>query len=128
MKTRIQKDSGMVIVSLSGCLDFESAQPFRESLDQLAQSKVPVLFDMGDLSFVGSCGITTFVQTLKEFNMRAKQPPVYTNVKSEFKRIIAAFDLDQSFRYSDTPGTPAPTTAQPTENDSLVPVRSKLSV
>ncbi len=102
MKTRIEKNGESVTVALSGCLDFEAAAPFKENLEKLLTSNAEVKFDLTNLSFVGSCGITAFVQTLRDFNTRSQTPPVYMNVKSEFRRIITAFDLEQSFQFTDS--------------------------
>ena len=42
-----------------------------------------------------------FVQTLKEVNRDAPTRPRYCNVKSEFKKIIEAFDEEQAFEFFD---------------------------
>ena len=89
------------MIQLSGCLDFETAQPFRDDLATILRSSknTQVVFDFSELSFVGSCGITAFVQALREFNNRAPTRPRYINVQSEFRRIISAFDANQSFDF-----------------------------
>lgn len=103
MKTSIRKEGQSVIVSLEGQLDFETTDQFRESLMKLEKQTQGsrVIFDLSDLQFVGSSGISAFVQALREFNSRAAQKPRYTNVKSEFKKIITAFDENQSFEFWD---------------------------
>lgn len=104
MKTNIRKDGNVVVVSLEGHLDFETTDTFRESLIKIeAQaSGNQVIFDLSQLQFVGSSGIAAFVQALREFNGRATTPPRYTNVKSEFKKIINAFDDNRSFEFWDS--------------------------
>ncbi len=105
MKTSIRRDDagGVVIVTLEGHLDFETTDTFRESLMRLEtqSAKSRVIFDLGNLQFVGSSGISAFVQTLRDFNSRASTKPRYTNVKSEFKKIISAFDDNGSFEFWD---------------------------
>ncbi len=60
--------------------------------------KIPhILINLENLEFVGSSGISSFVQALKEFNLSAPSRPTYCNVKSEFKRIIRAFDEESLF-------------------------------
>jgi anti-anti-sigma regulatory factor len=56
-----------------------------------------IIFNLENLEFVGSSGISSFVQALKEFNLQAPSRPIYCNVKSEFKRIIKAFDEEAIF-------------------------------
>ena len=103
MKTSIRKDGDSVIVILEGHLDFETTDTFRESLMKLERQSVNsrVIFDLGALQFVGSSGISAFVQALRDFNSRASQKPRYTNVKSEFRKIISAFDENGSFEFWD---------------------------
>ena len=47
---------------------------------------------------MGSSGISSFVQTLKEFNAHVTTKPRYCNVKSEFRRMIEAFDETDDFQ------------------------------
>jgi anti-anti-sigma factor len=103
IKTSIRKDGDAVIVSLAGQLDFETTDSFRESLLKLERQTANnrVIFDLGQLQFVGSSGISAFIQALREFNCRAANKPRYANVKSEFKKIISAFDENGSFEFWD---------------------------
>jgi anti-anti-sigma factor len=103
MKTQIKKIGDTIVVTMDGKLDFETNIPLRENLAKLArqahQDSVPkkIIFNFENLEFVGSSGISSFVQALKEFNVIAPTRPRYCNVKSEFKRIIKAFDEDHLF-------------------------------
>jgi anti-anti-sigma factor len=103
MKTNVRRDGYAVIVSLHGNLDFETADAFRDSLLKLEKQAggSRVIFDLGDLMFVGSSGIASFIQALREFNSRAAAKPRYTNVKNEFRRIISAFDEGGTFDFWD---------------------------
>ena len=103
MKTIIRRDGNAVIVTIEGHLDFEGTDTFRESLNRLERQTAAsrVVFDLGQLQFVGSSGISAFVQTLRDFNSRATLKPRYANVKSEFKKIILAFDEQNSFEFWD---------------------------
>jgi anti-anti-sigma factor len=103
MKTNIRKQGNTVVVRLEGKLDFETADVFRDSLTRLERQAGPdqVIFDLADLQFVGSSGISSFIQALREFNVRATQRPRYCNVKSEFRRMITAFDENNSFEFMD---------------------------
>lgn len=104
MKTNIRKDGNSVVVMLEGRLDFETSDVFRESLMKLEKQvgDSRVIFDFSNLQFVGSSGISAFVQALREFNTRATSRPRYTNVKSEFRKIISAFDENNTFEFWET--------------------------
>lgn len=105
MKTQIKKNGDVVVVEMNGRLDFETNGPLREELSKLIQpnrtdsAPKKIIFNMEKLEFVGSSGISSFVQTLKEFNATSPSKPRYCNVKSEFKRVIKAFDEEQLFEF-----------------------------
>lgn len=107
MKTNIKKVGDTMVVSVDGTLDFEMQEPLKKDLGKLIQraqtDSVPkkIIFNFENLEFVGSSGISNFVQTLKDFNQRAPMKPRYCNVKSEFKRIIKAFDESDAFEIYD---------------------------
>ncbi len=107
MRTNIKKTGDTIVVSMDGTLDFETNLPLRESLGKLIrqsnQDSTPkkIIFNMENLEFVGSSGISSFVQTLKDFSTQAPSKPVYCNVKSEFRRVIKAFDDKDVFEFFD---------------------------
>jgi anti-anti-sigma factor len=105
MKTHIKKNGDTIIVTMDGLLDFGTHVPLREDLTKLMgqtqSDSVPkkIIFNLENLEFVGSSGISSFVQTLKEFNANSPTRPRYCNVKSEFKKIIKAFDETELFEF-----------------------------
>ncbi|MCM2279364.1 MAG: STAS domain-containing protein [Oligoflexia bacterium] len=107
MKTQFKKNGDTLIVSMDGKLDFETHVPLREDLAKLVRpnntdsAPKKIIFNFEKLEFVGSSGISSFVQTLKEFNTVAPVKPVYCNVKNEFKRVIKAFDETDLFEFFD---------------------------
>ena len=107
MKTQIKKIGDIIVVSMDGTLDFETTIPLREDLNKLIRNtktdSVPkkIIFDLEKLDFVGSSGISNFVQTMKDFNTTSTTKPRYCNVKNEFKRVIKAFDEDELFEFFD---------------------------
>jgi anti-anti-sigma factor len=108
MKTIIQKQGDTIIVNIDGKLEFDTYLPFRDDLSKLTRHEptdsVPkkIIFNLEKLEFVGSSGISSFVQTLKEFNASTTTKPRYCHVKSEFQKIIKAFDEDQGFQIYET--------------------------
>lgn len=108
MKTTIRNEGDWIIVAIDGYLDVEDQVPFQDRLEgilegsKLNRTPKKVIFDLANLEFVGSTGISAFVNTLKSFNNRFNSRPRYCNVKTEFQRIIQAFDQDQLFEFYET--------------------------
>jgi anti-anti-sigma factor len=107
MKTAIKKTGDTIVVSMDGRLDFETTIPLREDLNRLIrQTKTDtvakkIIFNLEKLDFVGSSGISSFVQTLKDFNNTVDLKPKYCHVKTEFQKIIKAFDESEGFEFHD---------------------------
>lgn len=107
MKTQMKKVGDTLIVTLDGKLDFETTLPLREDLSKLIrQTKTDtaakkIIFNLEKLDFVGSSGISSFVQTLREFNVSSPIKPRYCHVKSEFQKVIKAFDESEGFEFFD---------------------------
>ncbi len=107
MKTQIKKIGDTVVVSMGGRLDYEMQEPLRQDLTRLIQgskkdtSPQKIIFNFENLEFVGSSGISSFVQTLKDFNIRSSMKPRYCNVGSEFRRVMKALDEGGIFDFYD---------------------------
>src|SRR3954467_14748647 len=107
MKTLVKKNGDTVVVSMDGRLDFETSGPFREDLSKIIRDvktdSVPkkIIFNLEHLEFVGSSGISSFVQTLKDFNRASPTRPRYCHVGSEFQKVIKAFDEQNGFEFFD---------------------------
>ena len=82
MKTKIKKLGDTIVVSMDGKLDFATNEPLKQDLTDLLDAEmaksirkakktdsVPkkIIFNLEKLEFVGSSGISSFIQTLKEF-------------------------------------------------------------
>lgn len=107
MKTQVKKNGDTIIVSMDGTLDYETNLPLREHLNKIIReantdsTPKKIIFNLENLEFVGSSGISSFIQTLKDFNTSAPIKPVYCNVKSEFQRMIRVFDESEAFEFFD---------------------------
>jgi len=94
MKTQVKKVGDTLVVVMDGELDFEMQDPIKEHLKVLAKQLktdvVPkkVIFNFENLEFVGSCGISSFIQSLKDFQTDSRVKPHFCNVKSEFRRLM----------------------------------------
>lgn len=108
MKTRIQKIGDTIIVNVDGKLDYETQIPLKEDLQKLIQNSKKdsvskkIIFDFENLQFVGSSGISNFIQTLSEFNSQTSVKPRYCNVSNDFKRVIQALDNQKAFDFYET--------------------------
>jgi anti-anti-sigma factor len=109
MKTQVKKNGDTLVVSMEGRMNFEIQDAIREDLHQLVadakktdQSAAKIVFNLKELEFVGSSGISNFIQTLKEVSDRTEQKPRYCEVSSEFRRVMQALDESKTFEFYDT--------------------------
>lgn len=92
MQARIARQGEIVIVHLSGRVDVETAEPFREAcLKHLVRERV--VFDFRHLSFVGSSGILPFLETMQDFAKGSSYGFKFSGVGSEFRKVFAATPL-----------------------------------
>lgn len=90
MRAEITKSGEITIVSLEGQISFDTITPFREHcMTKLKGSKV--VFDLGQLNFVGSIGITSFFEIIKDVVEMKLLEPKFCNVKSEFHKLFVAW-------------------------------------
>ena len=101
MEAWIEREGDVVVVHLKGRVDYESAEPFRSHcVRYLAQEKV--VFNLESLAFVGSIGITDFVQIMTQL---AETNPVgikFAGVGNEFRRVFEASEIRQLEIYEST--------------------------
>ncbi len=108
MKTQIKHVGDTCVVSMDGKLSFENQIPLKEDLDKILRrvstdaAPKRIIFSLEHLEFVGSSGISAFVQALKDFNLNAPERPRYCHVSSEFRRIMKAFDERDQFEFFET--------------------------
>ncbi len=101
MQAKIEQEGDVVIVHLGGLLNYEAVESFRVvCLKHLTQKKI--VFDMQNLSFVGSIGITDLVSVMTEISRRPMTPVKFSRVSSEYLRVLQASEL-QSLEIYETP-------------------------
>ena len=107
MKARINTNAESIIISLDGKVDYETQDEVceiintaieRNKKDQVAKN---IVLNLKNLEFVGSSGITQFVQSLKSIHHDTDITPKYCGVRSEFQKIIKAFDEENEFDFYD---------------------------
>ncbi len=104
MKTEAKRVGDTVVVSMDGKLDFEMQDSLKLHLSKILKANSDsvakkIIVDMENLEFVGSSGISSFVQTMKDFNAASPTKPRYCNVKNEFRRVMKAFDESDIFEF-----------------------------
>lgn len=105
MKAQMSTVDDVVVVNLSGRINMEYTEIFRDAcLRDISRRSKKIIFNMRDLSFVGSNGIMPFVQALKELAAQDETQLRFCQVGSEFKKIFAASPLSniQIFDNEDT--------------------------
>lgn len=92
MQANFANLDGVVVVKLKGRLDFETSEPFRKTcLERLVRERV--VFDLGELNFVGSLGLKDFVETLDVMAQNSGRGVRFCGVSSEFQRLFQASGL-----------------------------------
>lgn len=94
MKAKLSIVDDVVIVNLSGRINMEYTDTFRDAcLKDIAKRSNKIIFNLKELSFVGSNGIMPFVSTLNELAKIQETEVRFCQVSSEFKKIFAASPL-----------------------------------
>ena len=101
MKANISRDAlGNIVIQMEGDLNYEYGHPFRMELQsiQKANPNLNITIDLGGVDFVGSSGISHFVETLKLARTVAptSQTISLANVKTEFIRVFKLYSLEDA--------------------------------
>ncbi len=99
MQARIRMAGDVTIVQLIGYIDFGSSEKFREAcFQELIHKKV--VFNLEALEFVGSSGLTIFVDALTDLQKKSNIKPKFCNVSTEFLKLFQSrkktFDIYDS--------------------------------
>ncbi len=94
MKAQLEKIEDVVVINLSGRIEMEFTDVFREAcLKDFPRRSNKIIFNLKELSFVGSNGIMPFVDALTDLAKTQKAQVRFCQVSSEFKKIFAASPL-----------------------------------
>jgi anti-anti-sigma factor len=88
MEAKFYQEGDITVVSLSGRLNIEKTPAFRTACLQSLRDK-KVIFCMKELSFVGSTGIQSFFQVIREFNQNRHFTAKVSHLKPDFHRLLA---------------------------------------
>jgi anti-anti-sigma factor len=110
MKARIKSSGDTIVLYLDGKIDYETqddvCQFISRTLSRQGKLRTDsvaknIVVNCQNLEFVGSTGITQFVQNLKAIHNETDVTPKYIAVRSEFQKIIKAFDEGNEFDFFD---------------------------
>ncbi len=94
MKAKLSVQEDVVIVNLSGRINMEYTEIFREAcLNEIGRRGNKIIFNLQELCFVGSNGIMPFVNALTALAEKENKELRFCGVGSEFKKIFAASPL-----------------------------------
>ena len=100
MEVAFEVVDGVFVVYLKGRLNYEWVDAFRlECMNRFRSGKV--IFNLSQLSFVGSNGINGFISTLKDLYSDELTEVRLCGVASEFQRVFSASPLKDIEIYED---------------------------
>jgi anti-anti-sigma factor len=97
LRASILNQGDVAIIALEGKLDYENQEVLTDNILTLMAEGKQIVVDMDQLNFVGSSGITHFIRSLYEMKEAGRTPPRLCNVRSEFRQIINAYDVNKEF-------------------------------
>jgi anti-anti-sigma factor len=98
MQARLEVVNEVVVVHLMGRIDIETSPPFRNTfLKQLRGRKV--VFNLQNLSFVGSSGLIPFFESIYEFGKINEHALRFSCVGLEFRKLMNATPLSNFHFY-----------------------------
>lgn len=95
LKANVSQEGDITILELHGKLNFENQSELRTSLVEIMQNGKQVVVDLNGLDFIGSSGVTNFIQTIREVGQEVGLTPRFCNVSREFRKIMQAFRIGQ---------------------------------
>ena len=99
MEVAFEVVDGVFFVYLKGRLSYEWVDAFRLECNRFRSGKV--IFNLSQLSFVGSNGINEFIATLKDLYSDELTELRVCGVASEFQRVFSASPLKDMEIYED---------------------------
>ena len=100
MKANILRDAmGNITVQMSGDFTFDNCIPLRSELKTLAAGNphAKITVDLGAVDFVGSSGISHFVETIHLINQKKAEhnKVLLSNVSNDFQKVFKLFTSEE---------------------------------
>lgn len=100
MEAQVENRDGIYVINLRGKMNFESADSLKNTcLEKFVNQEV--IFNLRDLSFVGSSGITPFLELLSELSRKSGSKFKICSVGNEFLRLFEVGSVDGIEIYRD---------------------------
>ena len=94
MKAKLSVKEDVVVVNLSGRINMEYTDLFREAcFNEIGKRGNKIIFNLQELSFVGSNGIMPFVNALTDLANKEEKQISFCGVGKKKKKIFAASPL-----------------------------------
>jgi anti-anti-sigma factor len=94
MEAKLKKRGEITVISVSGRLEIEMTQGFRETcLKNFTGRKI--VFDLDQVNFVGSTGIQPFFETVKALNEKSLHGVKLVSVKPELRKILSHIESEK---------------------------------
>lgn len=91
MDARVKRLGDVTVISITGSLNIEETQPFREAcLKHFVGKKV--IFNLSAASFVGSTGLQAFLETVSAVEKSTGHGVRIVSAKSEFRRLFSSLE------------------------------------
>ena len=87
MQIMLEEIEDVCVVHLDGVIDFESADSFRASFSDLFNKK-KIVFNLKNLSFVGSSGVIPLLETIAEISQKNQKHTKFCGVSKEFLKMF----------------------------------------
>jgi anti-anti-sigma regulatory factor len=94
MNARVHQFGEVTVISIFGPLTIDCTQPFRQAVLKRYRGQ-KIVFNMSQAAFVGSTGISDFVETLRELGKEHNLGVKVAGPKMEFKRILQNLELQK---------------------------------
>lgn len=128
MQARIRRSNQIISVELMGKIDYESLEGFIDLCRKELTGK-SVIFNLEALHFVGSSGVTSFLQLLANLQRVPNANIKYVGMAKEFVKLFQTLDETKSetlalyvseFEATKSFLNPSPTTEMIEEGDTVI--------
>lgn len=96
MKAKFLRDSiGNILVQMEGDFDYATSRPLRSQLSEVVKKypETKIQIDLSGMNFVGSSGISHFVETLKILKDNKSEKIRLSNVSNDFHKVFELYGL-----------------------------------
>ncbi|HSW11651.1 MAG TPA: STAS domain-containing protein [Solimonas sp.] len=97
MSFRISQEQGAATVFLTGDIDLENSPRARQTLLAAVEMGLPVVVDMGEVSYMDSSGIASLIEAFQKAKSAGREFSL-TRVGGTVHKVLALARLDKVFR------------------------------